>query len=137
MLKIARSPTMSVAGKHLRTPSRLFHSVSTALSNQTRKAAVASGYFAALSKSPRLLMTFNHGYVSKRPGRLQAFCAAGLAQNLAVDATGFTEPRAQQRDPRGTRYQIVGPATDGRLVAVICRIKSNGKLLFITTYLVE
>lgn len=41
------------------------------------------------------------------------------------------------RDPRGTRYEIVGPTTDGRQVAVICRIKATGKLLFITTYLVE
>ncbi|MGK5093755.1 DUF4258 domain-containing protein [Deltaproteobacteria bacterium TL4] len=41
------------------------------------------------------------------------------------------------RDPRGTRYEVVGTSTDGRRVAVICRIKSTGKLLFITTYLVE
>lgn len=41
------------------------------------------------------------------------------------------------RDPRGTRYEIVGPATDARQIAVICRIKATGKLLFITTYLVE
>ena len=41
------------------------------------------------------------------------------------------------RDPRGTRYKIVGHATDGRQVAVICRIKATGRLLFITTYLVE
>ena len=41
------------------------------------------------------------------------------------------------RDPRGTRYEIVGPTSDGRQVAVICRIKATGKLLFITTYLVE
>jgi hypothetical protein len=40
-------------------------------------------------------------------------------------------------DPRGTRYEIVGQATDGRQVAVICRIKETGKILFITTYLVE
>jgi len=48
--------------------------------------------------------------------------------------------RIQQRftrDPRGTRYEIVGPATDGRQVAVICRIKATDKLLFITTYLVQ
>ncbi len=38
------------------------------------------------------------------------------------------------RDPRGTRYEIVGQATNGREIAVICRIKSTGKLLFITTY---
>lgn len=41
------------------------------------------------------------------------------------------------RDPRGTRYEIVGPATDGRQLAVICRIKTTGKLLLITTCLVE
>ncbi len=41
------------------------------------------------------------------------------------------------RDPRGTRYEIVGPATDGRQLAVVCRIKTTGKLLLITTYLVE
>ena len=29
------------------------------------------------------------------------------------------------RDPRGTRYEIVGPATDGRKIAIICRIKST------------
>ena len=41
------------------------------------------------------------------------------------------------RDPRGTRYEVVGRATDGREVAVICRIKETGKLLFITTYVLE
>lgn len=38
------------------------------------------------------------------------------------------------RDPRGTRYEIVGRSSDEREVAVVCRIKSTGKLLFITTY---
>lgn len=37
-------------------------------------------------------------------------------------------------DPRGTRYEVIGPATDGRKIAVICRIKETGKLLFITTW---
>jgi hypothetical protein len=41
------------------------------------------------------------------------------------------------RDQRGTRYEVVGTATDGRRVAIICRVKATGKLLFITTYLVE
>jgi hypothetical protein len=41
------------------------------------------------------------------------------------------------RDPRGTRYEIAGPTTDGRQVAVICRIKNTGKLLFITCYVLE
>ncbi len=38
------------------------------------------------------------------------------------------------RDPRGTRYEIVGRSTDEREIGVICRIKSTGKLLFITVY---
>jgi uncharacterized DUF497 family protein len=37
-------------------------------------------------------------------------------------------------DPRGTRYEIVGSATDGREITIIYRIKSTGKLLLITTY---
>ena len=41
------------------------------------------------------------------------------------------------RDPRGARYEVVGSATDERAVAVICRIKETGKLLFITTYVLE
>ncbi|RQW06571.1 DUF4258 domain-containing protein [candidate division KSB1 bacterium] len=41
------------------------------------------------------------------------------------------------RDPRGTRYEVIGPARDARKIAVICRIKSTGKLLFITTYVLE
>ncbi|MEW5987268.1 MAG: DUF4258 domain-containing protein [Chloroflexota bacterium] len=41
------------------------------------------------------------------------------------------------RDPRGTCYEVVGPARDGREVAVICRMKSTGKLLFITTYALD
>ena len=38
------------------------------------------------------------------------------------------------RDPRGTRYEVRGRAIDGREVAVVCRFKSTGKLLLITTY---
>ena len=45
--------------------------------------------------------------------------------------------RRLTRDPRGTRYEVVGPATDERAIAVICRIKTTGKLLFITTYALE
>jgi hypothetical protein len=41
------------------------------------------------------------------------------------------------RDPRGARYEVAGTATDGRQIAVICRIKETGKLLFITTYALE
>jgi len=41
------------------------------------------------------------------------------------------------RGPRGTRYEVVGPATNGRQIAVICRLKETGNLLFITTYALE
>jgi hypothetical protein len=41
------------------------------------------------------------------------------------------------RDPRGTRYEVVSPAVNGRETGIICRIKSTGKLLFITTYTLE
>jgi hypothetical protein len=59
---------------------------------------------------------------------------------LADIASAIDSGRIRRRftkDPRGTRYEIVGPATDGRKIAVICRIKSTGKLLFITTYALE
>jgi hypothetical protein len=42
--------------------------------------------------------------------------------------------RKYTREPRGTRYEVIGTAIDGREVAVICRFKSTGKLLLITTY---
>lgn len=40
-------------------------------------------------------------------------------------------------DPRGTRYEVIGQSRDGRQVAVICRFKTTGKLLLITTFVVE
>lgn len=45
--------------------------------------------------------------------------------------------RKLTRDPRGTRYEVIGPARDGRMIGIIYRIKSTGKLLFITTYALE
>jgi len=42
--------------------------------------------------------------------------------------------RRYKRDPRGTRYEVVGRVIDSREVAVVCRFKSTGKLLLITTY---
>ena len=59
-----------------------------------------------------------------------------LADIERVIATGRIRRRFR-RDPRGIRYEIVGTATDEREVAVICRIKETGKLLFITTYTLE
>lgn len=50
-----------------------------------------------------------------------------------VIATGAIR-RKFMHDPRGVRYEIVGRAVDGRKIAVICRIKSTGMLLFITVY---
>lgn len=41
------------------------------------------------------------------------------------------------RDPRGTRYEVVGSTEEGREIAIICRVKSTGKLLLITTYASE
>jgi len=51
-------------------------------------------------------------------------------------ATGRVRRRFKS-DPRGIRYEIVGSATDERKVAVICRLKETGKLLFITAYTLE
>jgi len=53
-----------------------------------------------------------------------------------VIATGKISRRFT-RDPRGARFEIVGKATDDRDVAVICRLKETGKLLFITAYAFE
>ena len=42
--------------------------------------------------------------------------------------------RKYKHDPRGTRYEIIGKTIDERKIGIICRIKSTGKLLFITVY---
>jgi hypothetical protein len=46
---------------------------------------------------------------------------------------GFVR-RKFTNDPRGTRYEVVGNAKDSKEIAVICRFKNTGKLLFITVY---
>jgi hypothetical protein len=38
------------------------------------------------------------------------------------------------RDPRGTRYEVVGNTTDGRRARVVCRFLPSGMLLVITAY---
>lgn len=38
------------------------------------------------------------------------------------------------RDPRGTRYEIMGNTTDGRRACVVCRFLPSGVLLIITAY---
>jgi hypothetical protein len=39
-------------------------------------------------------------------------------------------------DARGTRFRIEGPAVDGRLVHVVCRLDENTDLRIITVYAV-
>ncbi len=41
------------------------------------------------------------------------------------------------RDPRGTRYEVIGGTTDGRRAGVICRFLPSGILLIITAYEIE
>ena len=75
------------------------------------------------------------------------FAIPHFFEEMADDNISFTDidlaiangkiRRKFTRDPRGTRYEVVGKATDGRKIAVICRIKSTGKLLLITTYALE
>ena len=60
-----------------------------------------------------------------------------LAEDLNGRFAGGRIKRRLTRDPRGTRYEVVGTATDERQIAIICRIKDTGKLLFITTYALE
>jgi hypothetical protein len=72
------------------------------------------------------------------------FAIPHFFEEMADDDLEFTDieriietGKIRQRfthDPRGTRYEIVGRSYDDREVAVICRIKITGKLLFITTY---
>lgn len=38
------------------------------------------------------------------------------------------------QDIRGTRYRIEGPATDGRLIHVLCRFRESANLIIITVY---
>ncbi len=38
------------------------------------------------------------------------------------------------RDPRGTRYEVTGDATDGRRACVVCRFLPSSVLLIITVY---
>lgn len=41
------------------------------------------------------------------------------------------------RDPRGTRYEVVGPSLDGRRVGVVCRLLESGWLRVMTVYVLE
>lgn len=41
------------------------------------------------------------------------------------------------RDLRGTRYEVLGQATDGRRAVVVCRFLPSGVLRIITAYVEE
>jgi len=45
----------------------------------------------------------------------------------ALLPSASTSPLPLRSYPRGTRYEIVSPTTDGRQAAVICRTKNTGK----------
>lgn len=45
--------------------------------------------------------------------------------------------RRYTRDPRGTRYEVVGQTTDQRQATVVCRLLPSGVLLIITVYAQE
>ncbi|QQS46569.1 MAG: DUF4258 domain-containing protein [Acidobacteriota bacterium] len=45
--------------------------------------------------------------------------------------------RRFSRDPRGTRHEVVGPALDGRQVAVVCRFLESGWLRIMTVYVLD
>src|SRR5437870_1098754 len=38
------------------------------------------------------------------------------------------------RDPRGTRYRIEGPALDGRVMHLVCRLAEDANLVIVTLY---
>jgi len=42
--------------------------------------------------------------------------------------------RKLTEDSRGARYRIEGPATDGRLMDVLCRFREDGNPIIITVY---
>jgi hypothetical protein len=46
---------------------------------------------------------------------------------------GWIEKKMTE-DLRGTRYRIEGPAVDGRIIHVICRVKESVNLIIITVY---
>jgi hypothetical protein len=41
------------------------------------------------------------------------------------------------KDPRGTRYEVVGESLDGHRVAILCRMLSTGWLRIITVFALE
>lgn len=75
------------------------------------------------------------------------FAIPHFFEEMAADGLTFSDiemairrgriQRKFTRDPRGTRYEVAGRASDEREIAVVCRIKSTGKLLLITTYTVD
>jgi hypothetical protein len=56
-----------------------------------------------------------------------------------VESIVLTGEIAQRftHDPRGTRYEVLGDATDGRRAYVVCRFLPSTALLIITAYAQE
>jgi hypothetical protein len=42
--------------------------------------------------------------------------------------------KKMSHDERGTKYRVEGPARDGRLIHVICRLRENASLIIVTVY---
>lgn len=92
-------------------------------------------------------MTIIHKIREKVAKREYEFTIPHFFEEMADDNLSLTDiemaiangrvRRRFSRDPRGIRYEVVGPATDGREIVIICRIKNTGRLLLITTYALE
>ena len=59
------------------------------------------------------------------------------AKDIECIIFGGRVARRFTRDPRGTRYEVIGDATDGRRGGVVCRFLRSGVLLIITVYAEE
>ena len=59
------------------------------------------------------------------------------ARDIENIILGGKVARKFTRDPRGTRYEIVGKTTDDSSGDVVCRFLPSGILLIITAYLEE
>ena len=59
------------------------------------------------------------------------------AKDIECIIFGGRVARRFTRDPRGTHYEVIGDATDGRRGGAVCRFLRSGVLLIITAYAEE
>lgn len=64
----------------------------------------------------------------------QAKIIRRIREKLLAGEYEFADPHFPQEMLNDRLNEVVGKATDGRQISVICRIKENGNLLFITTW---